>query len=66
MVNHCEQNLCPRDKDVTTKYIQQLASLFTLLGIQHMSKFIYMLCMKYVKIQAHEAFEMYNSKIEFS
>jgi hypothetical protein len=25
-----------------------------------MSKFIYMLCMKYVEMQAHEVYKMYN------
>jgi hypothetical protein len=25
-----------------------------------MSKFMYMLCMKYVEMQAHEVYEMYN------
>jgi hypothetical protein len=41
--------------------IQHLASSFILLGIQWMSKFIYMLYMKCVEIRAHEVYEIYNN-----
>jgi hypothetical protein len=55
MVKHCQQNLCLQDKDVT-KNIQQLALsfIFILIGIQSISKCIYMFYMKYVEMQAHK------------
>jgi hypothetical protein len=64
MVHHCQQNLCPQDEDITKKYTTT-SYLIYIIGIQCMSKFMYMLCIKYVEMQAHDVYKMCNKNIIF-
>jgi hypothetical protein len=61
MVNHCQQNLCPQDKDTTKKYTTSSSLIYIARNLIYVKMHVYVLyeiCGNI--IQEHELYEMYN------
>jgi hypothetical protein len=59
MVNHCRQNLCARDEDVTKKYAATSWIIYIPRNSMYVKIYVHVVY-EICEMQAHEVYEMYN------